>query len=266
MVGGDADLIVTRESPIAMQQTSDVPADEAGLRRQLAACYRIFAMLGWTELIYNHISVRIPGAEPHFLINPFGLHYTEVRASNLVKIDLDGRIVGDACWPVNPAGFVLHSTLHRGIPDAHCVMHTHTTAGSAVACSQAGLSMDNFYAAQLHGRVAYHDFEGITLHAEEGPRLLQSVGDRPVIILRNHGLVSWGTTIPMAFALLWTLQRACEIQVAGAALGPTVPIAEDIQRRCSREALQFDPRRGGGRDVFDALERLVQRQDPSYAT
>lgn len=248
-----------------MTQHTRAPVDEASLRRQLAACYRIFAMLGWTELIYNHISVRVPGAQPHFLINPFGLNYTEVCASNLVKIDLDGRIVGDARWPVNPAGFVLHSTLHRGIADAHCVMHTHTTAGSAVACARTGLSMDNFYAAQLHGRVASHEFEGITLHAEEGPRLLQSVGNKPAVILRNHGLLSWGATIPMAFAVLWTLQRACEIQLAGAALGATVPIPESVQKRCSEQALQFDPRHGGGQDVFDALERLVQRLDPNYA-
>lgn len=238
---------------------------ERDLRQRLAACYRVFAMLGWVEMIYNHITVRLPGGDGHFLINPFGLHYSEVTASNLVKIDVEGRVIGESRWPVNPAGFTVHAALHRGIPDAHCVMHTHTTAGCAVAGAQAGLSMDNFYSAQLHDRVAYHDFEGITLHTAEGPRLLQSVGDRPAIILRNHGLVSWGTTIPMAFAVLWTLQRACEIQVAGAALGATVPIAEDIQRRCSREALQFDPRRGGGQDVFDALERLVQRLDPAYA-
>ena len=238
--------------------------EEAALRRQLAACYRIFDLLGWTELIYNHISVRIPGTPDHFLINPFGLHYSEVTASNLVRIDLEGRIVGQARHPVNPAGFVLHAALHRGLPGAHCVMHTHTTAGSAVACSAAGLSMDNFYAAQLHGRVAYHDFEGITVRAEEGPRVVAAIGQRPAVILRNHGLLSWGPTLPFAFAVLWTLQRACEIQVAGAPLGPTIPIPDAVQRRCSADSLQFDPRLGGGADVFAALERLVARRDPSY--
>ena len=240
------------------------PASEDELRRELAACYRIFAMLGWTELIYNHITVRVPGPETHFLINPFGLHYSEVTASNLVKIDLQGRVIGTSRWPVNPAGFTLHSAIHAGVPGAHCVMHTHTTAGCAVAGSAAGLSMDNFYSAQLHGRVAYHDFEGITVHADEGPRVLQSMGDRPALILRNHGLLAWGGSIPMAFAMLWTLQRACEIQVAGAALGPTVPVPEAVQRKASADALQFDPRHGGGRDVFDALVRMVDRADPSY--
>ena len=238
--------------------------EECTLRVQLAACYRVFHLLGWTELIYNHITVRIPGPERHFLINPFGLHYSEVKASNLVKIDLEGRVIGDSTWPVNPAGFVLHSAIHQGIEGAHCVMHTHTTAGCAVACSQAGLSMDNFYSAQLHDRVAYHDFEGITVHADEGPRVIRSIGQRPAVILRNHGLLAWGDTLPYTFAVLWTLQRACEIQVAGAALGPTMPIPEAVQRKASQDALQFDPRRGGGRDVFAALVRMVDRADPSY--
>jgi len=230
---------------------------ERALRIELAACYRIFAMLGWTELIYNHITVRIPGPERHFLINPFGLHYTEVTASNLVKIDLQGQVIGESRWPANPAGFVLHSAIHQGIAGAHCVMHTHTTAGCAVAGFAGGLSMDNFYSAQLHGRVAYHDFEGITVHADEGPRVVRSIGDAHAVILRNHGLLSWGASIPEAFAYLWTLQRACEIQVAGAALGATIPIAESVRQRASADALQFDPRYGGGRDVFDALVRLL---------
>lgn len=237
---------------------------EWALRVDLAACYRIFAMLGWTELIYNHITVRVPGPDRHFLINPFGLQYNEVTARNLVKVDLEGRVVGDAAWPVNPAGFTLHSAIHSGIPEAHCVMHTHTTAGCAVACSSAGLSTDNFYSAQLHGRVASHDFEGITVHADEGPRVVASIGSAQAVILRNHGLLAWGQTIAQAFAYLWSLQRACEIQVAGAALGPTEPISDAVRRKSSADALQFDPRYGGGQDVFAALIRQVDRIDPSY--
>jgi ribulose-5-phosphate 4-epimerase/fuculose-1-phosphate aldolase len=237
---------------------------ERELRLRLAACYRVFAMLGWVEMIYNHITVRLPDADGQFLINPFGLHYSEVTASNLVKIDVDGRKIGESRWPVNPAGFTVHAAIHKGIADAHCVMHTHTTAGCAVAGAQAGLSMDNFYSAQLHGRVAYHDFEGITVHADEGPRLLRSIGDRPAVILRNHGLLSWGRTIEHAFVVLWTLQRACEIQMAGVPLGPTIPIPEAIQRKCSADSFQFHPEHTGGRDVFDAMVRLVDRIDPSY--
>lgn len=242
--------------------------EEHRLRNELAACYRIFDRLGWTELIYNHITVRLPpeatGGEVHFLINPFGLQYDEVTARNLVKIDLDGKIVEASDWPVNPAGFTLHSAIHSGIDDAHCVMHTHTSAGSAVACSAAGLSRDSFHGAMLHGRLAYHDFEGITVHADEGPRVVRSIGRAQAVILKNHGLLSWGVDIPQAFAYLWTLQRACEIQVTGAALGPTVPVPEQVQRQVSADALQFDPRHGGGRDVFDALVRAVTRRDASY--
>lgn len=241
---------------------------EKQLRNELAACYRLFDLLGWTELIYNHITVRLPvevsKGEVHFLINPFGLHFSEVTAVNLVKINLRGELVEPSDWPVNPAGFTLHSAIHAGVADAHCVMHTHTTTGSAVACSAAGLSRDNFYAAMLHDRVAYHAFEGITVHADEGPRVVRSIGNCQAVILRNHGLLSWGHNIPQAFAYLWTLQRACDIQVAGAALGATAPVSEAIQRKSSADALQFDPRHGGGRDVFDAMVRLVDQRDASY--
>jgi ribulose-5-phosphate 4-epimerase/fuculose-1-phosphate aldolase len=239
---------------------------EQAARVQLAAAYRIFDYLGWTELIYNHITLRLPGPERHFLINPFGLRYAEVKASNLVKIDLAGKVVGESHWPVNPAGFTIHGAIHAGIPNAHCVMHTHTTAGMAVACSQGGLSMSNFYSAQLHGKVAYHDFEGITVHADEGPRLIANIGDRPAVILRNHGLLAWAESLPRAFAILWLLNRACEIQLASIAMGPVIEIPEDIQRKCTRDSLQFNPDFGAGQDVFDALTRAIDAIDPSYKT
>lgn len=237
---------------------------EWALRVQLAACYRIFAYLGWVELIYNHITVRIPGPDKHFLINPFGLMYREVRASNLVRIDCDGGIVGKSDWPVNPAGFTVHAAIHQGVPGAHCVMHTHTTAGLAVACSKRGLSMSNFYSAQLYDKVAYYDFEGITVHADEGPRLVRNIGDRPAVILRNHGLLAWAETVPKALAILWTLNRACEIQVASTAMGEVIEIPDAIAQRATQDSLQFHDRFGCGQDVFDALTRMVDAQDPSY--
>jgi ribulose-5-phosphate 4-epimerase/fuculose-1-phosphate aldolase len=256
----------------ASGRTVPFDADEWAARLQLAACYRIAAYLGWTELIYNHITLRLPArggqAQPHFLINPFGLHYSEVCASNLVRIDLDGRIIENpdapSRWPVNPAGFTVHAAIHRGIPDAHCVMHVHTTAGMAVACSESGLSMSNFYSAQLHGKVAYHDFEGITVHADEGPRLVANIGDKPAVILRNHGLLAWGDSVPRTLSVLWLLNRACEIQVASHSMGPVIPIPEAVQIACTRDALQFDPRFGAGQDVFDALTRQVDRIDPGW--
>jgi ribulose-5-phosphate 4-epimerase/fuculose-1-phosphate aldolase len=143
-------------------------------------------------------------------------------------------------------------------------MHIHTTAGCAVANAACGLSPDNFYAAQLLDRVAYHDFEGVTVHAAEGPRLVQSIGAAQAVILRNHGLLSWGLDIPNAFIFLWSLQRACEIQVAGAALGPTVPVPLAVQQQASADALQFDPAHPAGRFIFDALRRLVEKADPSF--
>ena len=133
---------------------------EWAARVQLAAAYRIAAHLGWTELIYNHISLRVPGEEGHFLINPFGLHYSEVCASNLVKVDVRGNIIGHSDWPINPAGFTFHGAIHERMPEAHCVMHVHTTATQVVCCLKAGLSFTTSYAAQLYGQSAYHDFAG----------------------------------------------------------------------------------------------------------
>jgi ribulose-5-phosphate 4-epimerase/fuculose-1-phosphate aldolase len=259
----------------ALQASTVLPpgmhADEWAARLELAACYRVFAMLGWTEMIYNHITLRLPdsvtGGEKHFLINPFGLHYSEVTASNLVKIDLQGTVLDGSAHRVNPAGFTVHAAIHDGLPGAHCVMHTHTTAGVSVACLKDGLQQTNFYTAQLHGMVAYHDFEGITIHADEGPRLLKSIGDRQAVILRNHGLLAWGATLPQTFAILWTLQRACEIQLATFSMGgpqAVIPVPEAIAAKCTRDALQFSPSHGAGRDVFDALVRQVDRIDSSY--
>ena len=251
-------------SEAASPAKAGIPAGEWDARVQLAAAYRIFHLLGWTELIYNHISLRVPGPQKHFLINPFGLHYSEVTASNLVKIDLQGNIIGTSSFPINPAGFTPHATIHANIPRAHCVMHTHTTAGLAVACLEEGLSQSNFYSAQLHGKLAYHDFEGITVHADEGPRLLRSIGDKQAVILRNHGLLAWGDDLPGAFAVLWLLQRACEIQLATLSMGRPRMLSEDIARKCTNDSLQFDPKYGAGRNVFDALTRMVDRIDPGY--
>ena len=242
--------------------------DEHAARVQLAAVYRVFAMLGWTEMIYNHITLRLPdsvtGGDRQFLINPFGLHYTEVTASNLVKINLAGDVLDGSRYPINPAGYTLHSTIHGAIEGAHCVMHTHTTAGVAVASLEGGLSQSNFYSAQLHDMVAYHPFEGITIHAEEGPRVLASIGRKPAVILRNHGLLAWGQTLAQTFAILWTLQRACEIQLATQSMGAPIRVPTDIAAKCTRDALQFNPAHGAGRDVFDALVRQVDRIDGSY--
>ena len=237
---------------------------EWGARVKLAATYRIFDLLGWTELIYNHLSLRVPGKPGHFLINPFGLQYREVTASNLVELDARGNVVGPSDWPVNPAGITFHGAIHQHLPDAHCVMHVHTTATMAVCCLDSGLSFTNFYAAQLWGQVAYHPFEGITVHDDERSRILASAGDKPVLLMHNHGPVVIGRTLAHALSLMWLLNRACEVQLATAAMGPARPITEPVLQACVRDALPFSPAHGAGEDVFAALQRQVDALDPGY--
>jgi ribulose-5-phosphate 4-epimerase/fuculose-1-phosphate aldolase len=233
------------------------------LRVELASCYRLFDYLGWTEMIFNHITMRVPGPEHHFLINPFGLHYSEVTASNLVKINLHGKIVGHSEYPVNPAGFVIHSALHAAVPNAHCIMHTHTTAGLAVASSKRGLAPTNRYAASVLGSVAYHDFEGPSVHDDEKPRLVRDLGDKHALILRNHGLLVHGPAIPDAFLILLKLERACEIQVATCAIDDGLVIPDDVL------AVSYDvdghrQPSPGARRVFQAMIRQVDKVDDSY--
>jgi ribulose-5-phosphate 4-epimerase/fuculose-1-phosphate aldolase len=239
--------------------------DEWEARLQLASCYRVFDHLGWTELIYNHITIRVPGEDQAFLINPFGLHFSEVTASSLVKVDIDGNKLDGSPYPVNLAGFVQHAAFHRHIPDAHCIMHTHTTAGAAVASLEGeGLSISNFYAGQLAGKVGYHDFEGITVRDEEGARLVANLGPRRLMILRNHGLLAMGPTLPKAFLRLWLLQRACEIQVAAAPMGPLRTIPPEVLAVHQRDAGKVASPVGLGAPDFAAMVRLVDRKDKSW--
>ena len=253
---------------IYMQQAAraakSLPMSEAERRArvELAACYRIFDMLGWTEMIFNHITLRVPGPEHHFLINPFGLHYREVTASNLMLIDLEGNPVRESEWPINRAGFVIHSALHEHVPEARCVMHTHTTTGVAVASLKSGLSSDNFYGAMLHGKVAYHEFEGISVEPGEKERLVRDIGDRPYVILRNHGLLVWGASVAEAYLRLWTLQRACDVQITASAAGAVNPIRPEVFEQTVREGGPAEKRTCD--DVFAAMVRLVDAKDPSY--
>ncbi|HEY4371225.1 MAG TPA: class II aldolase/adducin family protein [Burkholderiales bacterium] len=230
---------------------------EWALRLELAACYRVFAHLGWTELIFNHITVRVPGGERHYLINPFGLHYREVTASNLIKVGLDGAPAHETPHSVNRAGFVIHSAIHAARANVHCIMHTHTTAGMAVAQKEAGLTHDDFYGAQLWGGVAYHDFEGVTTRTEEQAALVQSLGEKNVLILRNHGLLVCEENIPAAFWLLWTLQRACEVQLAAASIpGPNRALSDEVRARCMHKEHQVvDPQNRVAQKIFDAMLR-----------
>lgn len=238
---------------------------EQAIREDLAALYRIFDMMGWGELIYNHITVKLPDNENHFLINPYGLHYSEVTASNLVKCDIDGNIVEPSNYSVNPAGMLIHSCVHAARHDLMCIAHTHTTAGMAVACQDGGLRPDNFYSALLHKRIAYHDFEGITVDEFEKPKLVANLGDKNFLILRNHGLLTGGRTIAEAFANMWLFERSCQIQVATDQTGvkPISVRPEVLERSEKLMKIQGSGNPAGALE-FAAMKRLVEQRDPSF--
>jgi ribulose-5-phosphate 4-epimerase/fuculose-1-phosphate aldolase len=241
-----------------------VSPEEWLARQELACAYRLFDHFGWHELIYNHITVRVPGEKGHFLINPFGLMYREVTASNLVKIDIDGKVVlGD--HPVNRAGFVIHSAIHRARKDAHAVAHTHTTAGQAVSCQEQGLLPMSFSAVMFHDRIAYHAFEGITLDLDEQERLLADLGDKDVMILRNHGLLTCGPTLADAFQEMYQLQRSCEVQIAALAGGARVIIPrEEIAIRATGQFARTARNGVENRMMFDAMMRWMVDKDRSF--
>jgi ribulose-5-phosphate 4-epimerase/fuculose-1-phosphate aldolase len=252
--------MTTAPSPV----TDRWSVEERQARNDLAAAYRLFAALGWHELIYNHITVKVPGTE-HFLINPFGLMYREVTAANLVKIDLSGQLVEPSNYDINPAGFIVHAAVHRARHDAGCVIHTHTTAGLAVACQKDGLLPLSFPAMFYTERLAYHAFEGITIDEDECGRLAANLGDRNAMILRNHGLLACGRTIADAFAEIYHLQRACEVQLA--AQGSGAPLIFPDRSIGLKAAAQHDRLARTGTQnqlLWDAMVRWMDDIDPGY--
>lgn len=237
-----------------------IPDEEWRLRVQLADFYHLVDYLGWTEMIFNHISARLPGPANHYLVNPFGLNYYEVTPENLLKVDLDGNLVDPSPYPANPAGFALHSAIHGARPDVHCIVHTHTNPVSAITLKQDGFHHDDFYGAQLFGRVGYHDFEGITLFADEKERMLASLGDKHVLALRNHGIAVCEKDIPSTFMLLWTVQRAAEIQYhAGCLPGSNIALADSIKSRCSGLAAGLIRDDAFAIKLFEATVRKMRR-------
>jgi ribulose-5-phosphate 4-epimerase/fuculose-1-phosphate aldolase len=234
-------------------------------RLELAACYRVFAMMGWDEMIFNHITVKLDEQEGTFLINPYGMHFSEVTASSLIKIDIDGnKLDADNPWHVNRAGFVQHGLFHRHLHDAHAIIHTHTTATMAVCSLEGGLQPTNFYACNFMGQLGYHDFEGVTVRDEEGERLLENLGDKRILMLRNHGPVVMGRTLPEAFIKYWVLQRACEIQLATMSMGKPIQIGDNVVATHQRDIGQTAIPGGPGRAEFDAMVRKVDRIDSSW--
>ena len=246
-------------------QVSD---EEWQVRVDLAAAYRLAHLHGWTTtLIYNHISARIPGPDHHFLLNPFGLGWDEVTASNLVKIDLDGNILDDTPYKINNAGYTIHSAIHAARDDAMCVIHTHTEAGMAVSSLEDGLIYTNQDAMMFYGHTAYHDFEGIALDLSERERLVQDLGDKKVMILRNHGLLTTGNTVADAWVQMYFLEKVCAAQLtllsAAAASGQKIHYpSEEV---CKRTAEQYDDA-GTGEREWPALLRQLDGVTTDYRT
>ena len=247
-----------------IKRNLDCSEAEWQARQELAACYRIFDMLGWGESIYNHISVKVPDEDDAFLINPFGLLYSEVCASNLVKIDIDGNTLDGSSYPVNKAGFTQHAYFHRHLERAHAICHTHTTASMAVCSLEGGLQPTNFYACNFIGKLAYHDFEGVTVRGEEGERLLANLGDKHILMLRNHGPVVMGRTLQEMFLQHWALQRACEIQVATMSMGQPIMVPDEVVAVHQRDLGQVQLPGGPGAPDFAAFIRKIDKVDRSW--
>ena len=249
---------------VSSLKESHIDATEARLRVQLAAAYRIADHLGWSELIYTHISLRVPGPAHHFLINPYGLRFDEVTASNLVKIDLEGNSVGEQAYGANKAGFVIHGAVHQARDDAQCVFHTHTLAGMAISAQEDGLLPVHMYSHNFYGRLGYHDFEGPSMRLDEQRRLVASLGRHPAMILRNHGLLTIGRTLPEAFVRMWRLERAAQIQLAAQGARMRLPSSEVcLQSQALGEEFLTDSAPIGELE-FAALERVIEQKDPSY--
>ena len=241
-----------------------VPAGEWAVRLDLAAAYRVVASLGWDDLVFTHISARVPGGDHHFLINPYGMMFEEITASSLVKVDLAGRKAMDSPFEINPAGFTIHGAVHEARADAQCVIHLHTVEGVAVSCQKAGLLAISQQSLFPLASLAYHDYEGVALNPEEKARLVRDLGDRQNMILRNHGLLTCGETVADAFLHMYILQKACEVQVRAQAGGGElvrVPqaIVDGIQQ-ASKKVL----RQSGGMIAWPGILRKLDRLDPSW--
>ena len=249
---------------------SDTPSNfsqqERSIRTELAAAYRLVDFFGWCELIYGHLTAHVPGPEPHFLINPYGLNYDEVTATNLIKIDINGKMVEASPYAVNEAGFVIHSAVHMmSNENNRVVMHTHSRAGMAIAALEEGLLPISMGATAFFEDIAYHDYEGPSLYLEERERLQESLGDKKVLILRNHGLLTVGKTVAEAFIRLYRLESACQVQLDAGAAGSLRVLNQDLARKSGKDVKRFMEQEDNfGQLEFDALVRKIDKLDDSY--
>ncbi len=254
--------MTSRADSTARKRPAVYEAEERQIRVQLAACYRLMHRYAMSDLIYTHVSARLPGPDGHFLFNPYGLMFDEITASNLVEVDREGNVVGDGEWPVNRAGYVIHSAVLDGRTDVQCALHTHTRAGVAVSTLACGLLPISQHAMQFHDRIAYHDYEGIACDLDERQRLVADLGDKNAMVLRNHGLLTVGPSVGDAFLTMFNLEQSCKIQIDAMRSGADLvyPSAEV----CEHAARQFEQGANVEKPAWAALIRQLDRDDPSY--
>jgi len=242
----------------------DVTEQEWQMRVNLAACYRLIASYGWDDLVFTHISARVPDTEDEFLINPYGLLFEEITASNLVKVNQAGEKVSPSEYDVNPAGFTIHSAVHEARSDAHCVLHLHTSDGVAVSTQKQGLLPISQQSLFPLSNLAYHDYEGIALNPEEKVRLVADLGNAHFMILRNHGLLTCASSVADAFLYMYIMQKACEIQIKAQSSGNELtPIPAQIL--AGIQAASDEVTKGANGDIaWPALLRKLRRTDPSF--
>ena len=256
-------MSVTIESFDIPSMRDKVSDEEWRARVELAAAYRLTAHFGWTHLVNNHISLRVPGTTDQFLINPYGFLYEQITASSLVKIDVDGNMLQDSDFEVNRAGFVIHSAVHMARMDLHCVFHTHTVAGQAISALECGLLPLNQGSMRFYNRVGYHDFEGIAHDLDERERLIRDLGEYKILVLRNHGLVTAGANVGEAFHFMYHLEKSCQTQMQ--VLASNLPYTLPSEAACEKAASQFwRPNRVFGARDWPALVMLADSLDPGY--
>ena len=257
-------LLETYSDPTVRDSVSE---EEWKVRVDLAACYRLVAYYGWTDLIFTHISARVPGTDNHFLLNPYGLMFEEITASSLVKLDTDGEIVMETDYEVNAAGFTIHSAVHQARHDLACVMHTHTVAGMAVSAQKAGLLPLAQTSLEFYENLAYHDYEGIALDLDERERLVADLGDKMAMMLRNHGLLTCGKSVAQAFTKMHSLEKSCQLQVAAQAGGELILPSKEVCEHTAKQFRQSENTEAEGhldQLAWTALLRKLDRINPGY--
>jgi ribulose-5-phosphate 4-epimerase/fuculose-1-phosphate aldolase len=254
---------MNRDPIVFPSRRAQVSPEEWQMRVDLAAAYRLVALFKWDDLVFTHISARVPGPDEHFLINPYGLMFEEITASSLIKIDLQGKKIEESPYPVNPAGFTIHSAVHAARHDVGCVVHTHSLNGVAVSAQRGGLLPISQFSIFILNQLGYHDYEGVALYEDEKPRLVRDLGDKRFLMLRNHGLLTVGTTVAEAWRAMYQFETACNVQVRAQAGGELIPIGQPIIDSAAQMALEAT-KGMGDQLVWPGLLRRLQRQMPGF--